>query len=75
MEYQGQTCKLPLIVVKGKGPTLLGRNWFSKIRLNWHSIYYNQQADVSPLLDKYSEVFEDSLGTFRDYEAHLDIDS
>ena len=55
------------ILVKGKGPTLLGRNLLSKIRMNWHSIYYNQQADVSPLLDKYSEVFEDSLGTFRDH--------
>ena len=32
--YEGQTATLPLVVVKEKGPTLLGRNWLSKIRLN-----------------------------------------
>ena len=38
VSYQGETTVLPLVVVKGEGPTLLGRNWLSKIRLNWAQI-------------------------------------
>ena len=37
--YQGQTAILPLVVVKGDGPTLLGRNWLTKIKLNWDKIH------------------------------------
>ena len=27
VEYEGQQAQLPLVVVKGNGPTFLGRNW------------------------------------------------
>ena len=30
---------LPLLVVRGTGASLLGRNWLQKIRLNWQEIY------------------------------------
>ena len=30
---------------------------------------------MSLVLEKYSEVFEDGLGTFKEHEAHLEIDS
>jgi len=69
--YEGQ---LPLIVVKGNGPTLLGRNWLKAIRLNWKSVHYTVHAGLTKLLDQYSEVFEDGIGTFKGYEAHLEID-
>ncbi len=62
VEYGGQTADLPLIVVKGNGPTLLGRNWLKVIRLDWQSIYYTEPAG------KYSEI-EDGQGTFKGYEA------
>ena len=29
VEYDGQTAQLTLIIVKGDGPTLLGRDWLS----------------------------------------------
>ena len=32
--YEGQSASLPLIVVKGDGPTLLGRNWLGTIRIH-----------------------------------------
>ena len=34
VEYEGQTEGLPLHIIKGSGPSLFGRNWLSKIRLN-----------------------------------------
>ena len=36
--YEGKQFQFPLLVVVGNGPTLLGRNWLSEIKLNWHMI-------------------------------------
>ena len=55
--YQGQTTTLPLVVVKGDGPTLLGRNWLTQIRLNWNEIHYTNNPGLHELLGKYSENF------------------
>ena len=33
--YKDQKFKLPLIVVKGDGPPLFGRNWLQNIVLDW----------------------------------------
>ncbi len=38
VEYNDQHVTVPLIVVKGNGPNLLGREWLTKIKLDWHSI-------------------------------------
>ena len=35
VEVDGQVKNLPLVVTKGSGPPLLGRNWLSEISLNW----------------------------------------
>ena len=34
VKYSGQEVTLPLLVVKGEGPSLLGRNWVEEIKLN-----------------------------------------
>ncbi len=58
----------PLIIVKGNGPTLLGRNWLKDIRLDWQSIYYTEPAGLPKVLEKYNEIFEDGQGAH-----HLEI--
>ena len=73
-EYKGQTATVPLIVVKGVGPTLLGRNWLQKIRLNWNEIHYVPSAGLQDLLGKYDRIFQEGLGTLKGFEATLDID-
>ena len=35
VQYQSHQAKLPLLVVQGTGPDLLGRNWLQSIQLNW----------------------------------------
>ena len=36
--YGEQEAKVPVLVVPGDGPSLLGRNWLKLIRLNWPEI-------------------------------------
>ena len=38
VKYGKQHKQLPLYVVKGDGPSLLSRNWLTKINLNWKSL-------------------------------------
>ena len=73
VSYEGQTAQLPLVVVKGAGHTLMGRNWLSRIRLNWSKIHHTSSPGLSELLNKYDEIFKEGLGTFRDYEAKLEV--
>ena len=35
VNYELQSHKLPLLVVAGKGPLLIGRDWLQHIQLNW----------------------------------------
>ena len=38
----GEEARLPLLVVEGTGPNLLGRDWLSRLRLlDWKKILYN----------------------------------
>ena len=39
VKYNQQEETLPLLVVKGDGFNLFGRNWFSCITLDWKDIY------------------------------------
>ena len=71
VEYDGQPKQqLPLIVVEGQGPTLFGRNWLAKIRLDWHDIK-KVYSEVELLLRKYDALFQDGLGTLKDIQAKL----
>ncbi len=38
VSYGDQRAQLPLIVVAGNGPNLMGRNWLKQIQLNWQRI-------------------------------------
>ena len=53
-------------VVKGKGLSLLGRDWLSHIYLDWASIKLLGKEGtpaVSKLVEEYAEVFKEGLGT------------
>ena len=44
VEYGEQQVILPLVIVKGGGPSLFGRNWLEKVKLNWPAIYQVQEV-------------------------------
>ena len=70
--YKGQTVKLPLLVVKGDGPSLLGCNWLTKINLDWHEnqIYLHSTWE---LLQKYRTFLSDQLGTMVGVQEKLAV--
>ena len=71
IEYNGQSAQLPLLVVGGSGPTLLGRDWLSQIRLDWHQIHHVHSAPLQTLLARYPAVFQGGLGTLQGYKAKI----
>ena len=74
VEYESQKFTLPLVVVKGSGPMLMGRNWLNSIKLNWARIHYTQAPRLQEVLGKYSEVFEKGLGTFNGEDVSIAVD-
>ena len=43
--HNGQLKSLPLLVVAGNGPSLLGRDWLSQLQLDWHKVNHVHSAD------------------------------
>ena len=77
MRYGDQGGHLPLYVVDGDGPSLMGTDWLRQVRLDWKSIGVasmgGSQNRVEALLDKYSEVFKEGLGKISTFEASLHL--
>ena len=75
--YQQQRHQLSLIVVKGKGHSLFGRDWLMHFQLDWKMIGLvtlgNASAKVNALLKKYEEVFKGELGTIKSFRAKLHV--
>ena len=72
VEYAGIKKELPLLVVKGTQPCLLGRDWLNEIRINWHEVKFVQK-DLDNLLQKHSAVFEEGLGEITGVKASIEI--
>ena len=75
VEYGGSSMRLPLVVVKGNGPCLFGRNWLSHIRLDWPPVCrVSPLCPVQPILEEFPEVLRDELGCYRGGEVTIDVD-
>ena len=78
VDYQGQVEQLPLLVVNGTGPSLLGKDWMSKIRLDWGRLLHTIQvdtADVDTVLQKHATVFKNELGLVKNMTAKIHVDA
>lgn len=81
VEYKNQCCKLPLHVIRDQGPSLIGRDWLHRIRLDWSSAYrlddLTRKSDstslkaVKELCIKYSDLFKEELGQIKGEVAKL----
>ena len=70
-----------LVITTNDGPTLLGRNWLYKIRLDWVSLFNKQPVvnsvkldeNLESLLYKYAEVFAPELGTLKEMKVRIPL--
>ncbi len=80
--YKTQQVQLPILVVPGSGPNLLGRDLLNKIKLDWHQVFQVETGSsesepktrLDQLLRKYEECFKDELGCLQGMKAHIQVD-
>ncbi|KAK3720962.1 hypothetical protein QZH41_006532 [Actinostola sp. cb2023] len=82
VQYESQYATLPITVVGGAGPSLIGRDWLYKLKLEWNKIVkINSVANTATptnhnlqaLLGKYPDVFKTGLGTMQGITAKLEL--
>ena len=74
VRYASQTTSLPLVVVKGDGTSLFGRNWLEHIKLNWSAIHsVSNTQDIEDILKNHQQLFRKELGTLKGMEAQIHV--
>lgn len=59
LQHQGERKELPLIVVHGDGPSLLGRDWLAHLKLDWSTIFQvNSERGLQSILSQHANVFQ-----------------
>ena len=53
---------MPLLVVEGNGPSLMGRNCLKEVTLDWHEIHCMLGQSLQAVLDGHRAVFQEGLG-------------
>ena len=56
------TEKLPLVIVQGRGPRLIGRNWIRRIKVRWSKLLGEEQVHCLYAENLYSDVFKEECG-------------
>ena len=83
VSYNKQRQVLPLLVVAGNGPSLLGQDWMLKICLDWQHLSPRPSLNLLPaappsslqtVLDHHAAVFKEELGHVKGVTAKIIID-
>ena len=82
VQYESQHATLPVTVVGGAGPSLIGRDWLFKLKLEWNKIMKinsvantdeSTKHELKALLGKFPDVFKTGLGTMQGITAKLEL--
>ena len=78
-EYQQQSERMQLHIVDGNSPSLFGRDWLQKIKLDWRGLHHLSgsatEQQLKDVLSKHRQVFKDELGLIKGTTAKLAIDT
>uniref|UniRef100_A0A8C6MDI2 ribonuclease H n=1 Tax=Nothobranchius furzeri TaxID=105023 RepID=A0A8C6MDI2_NOTFU len=75
VKYASQKKRLPLVVVKGTGPSLLARGWLEELKLKWDKIKQvkAETQDLQEVLARHEEVFKEELGMLKGTKATIRV--
>ena len=66
---------VPLLIVRGKRSSLLGRNWLQQLRLDWHQIFrVRDTPQVAEVVTRHPALFQKELGEYKGPAATIVID-
>ena len=81
--YQDQKRSLmPITVVDGNVPNLMGRDWLGQLKLQWCELFPLQQrvhkldgasGPVNELVEQFPEVFTEKLGCLKDFKVKIPV--
>ena len=74
ISYNAQQSNESLLVVRGSGPNLFGRDWLKNIKLDWQQINQIRRAPLQAVLDQHEAVFQSGLGELKGYKASILVD-
>ena len=69
--HQEKLYQLPCLVVRGPGPSLLGRDWLEHLKLDWSTVH---RMDSEGYVKIFPELFSEGLGTLKGVDATLHVD-
>ena len=87
VKYHNLSRKLPLVITRENGPSLLGRNWFKSLNFNFSDQIQNSSSQVNSiatpslekrvlkLSSKFVDLFKSEVGTFKPHKVSIDLDS
>ena len=76
MQHQGERHRLELLVADVTDqPPIIGRDWLSKIKIDWKGVFHIKSRTLQQVLDKHEAVFEKGLGTLKKFKAKLHLKS
>ena len=78
VSHEGTKNRLPLLVVKGNVPMLLGQNWLKKVKLDWRTMFpfCKEEAHLKSkeLLTEFKSVFGEEMGCLKDFKVKIPMD-
>jgi hypothetical protein len=86
VRYGGQSNELPITVVEGNVPTLMGRDWLGKLKLEWSELFpamaevhavhkAGENRQARDLVGRFPEVFTEELGCLKDFKVSIPVSS
>ena len=76
VSHKDKTKSLPVVVVEGMGPSLVGRGWIKALGVNWQRVnaVTDQEMRVQEVLMKRETVFKEELGELQGFKAKIHAD-